>query len=157
MSRPIGLIIRPLLPDDWVERKHDPPGRVYQAAYGRPPGELRMSVCPPMALAKGESLDRQLRELIDTIAPDAGRRVAEHAGESTLGRLYTVLFRNDRAGLLQVWVSAGPKGAVMATFTMGGLETVRQELSDAMAIVESLDLEERDMTGLHSAWPGPPR
>jgi hypothetical protein len=154
MSRPVGLVIRVFLPEGWVERKHQPPGRLYQAEYGEPAGFLRLTVYDAFDAADNAALDARLRAVVTDVAgEDAGRVVYEGTGDSTLGRMYTVVFRNERAGMLQVWMSAGPKGSIFATYEMGGVDTVREEMLDAHGIMESADLDELDMTGLHSTLP----
>ena len=153
MSRPVGLVVRVFLPEGWSEQIHKPPGRLYRADYGEPGGFLRLTVYPPVEAADLAALDESLRQHVLAVTHDAGRRFFEHAGDSTLGRLYTAAFRNERAGLVQVWMTSGPKGSIFATYEMGGLETVEDEMLDAQAIVESADLDELDMTGLHSGLP----
>lgn len=153
MSEAVGLVVRVFLPEGWSERKFQPPGRLYHADYGNPGGFLRVTVHPPVQAPALPELDRILHSLVAGVTQDAGRRFFEHTGDSTLGRLYTAAFRNKQAGLLQVWMSSGPKGSVLATYEMGNLETVKDEMMDANAIVESADLEEFDLTGLHSAIP----
>ena len=90
----------------------------------------------------------------EVITPDHGQRFHESAGDSTLGRLVTAAYQHPRFGIVQVWVSGGPQGTVMATYTMSLEDTVAQELIDAQAIVESADL-----AGPHAvshATPAPP-
>jgi hypothetical protein len=73
-------------------------------------------------------------------AADHGQRFHEFTGDSTLGRMVTAAYQHPRFGLVQIWVSGGPRGTVMATYTMSLEETVAQELIDAQGIVESADL-----------------
>ena len=160
MIRSFGPILRVLLPGGWCERQFQSPGRVFQAgddqaASDRPGGSLRVTVEEPVEVAPGETLDERLWAVLDeVITPDHGQRFHESAGDSTLGRLVTAAYQHPRFGIVQVWVSGGPQGTVMATYTMSLEDTVAQELIDAQAIVESADL-----AGPHAvshATPAPP-
>jgi hypothetical protein len=139
--RSFGPILRVLLPAGWTECENQPPGRVFLASTERPGGSLRVTVDEPLEVLAGETLDDRLWAVLDQVAnPDHGQRFHEHTGDSTLGRIVTAAYQHPRFGLVQIWVSGGPKGTIMATYTMSLEETVAQELVDAQGIVESADL-----------------
>jgi hypothetical protein len=131
-----------LLPGGWTELPYQSIGRVFQAgAEGKPGGSLRVTVDEPLETGRGETLDERLWAVLDAVAsPDHGQRFHEFTGDSTLGRMVTAAYQHARFGLVQIWVSGGPRGTVMATYTMSLGETVAQELIDAQGIVESADL-----------------
>jgi hypothetical protein len=140
--RSFGPILRVLLPGGWTERENQPPGRVFQASSERPGGSLRVTVDEPLEIGEGETLDDRLWAVLDQVAAaDHGQRFHEYTGDSTLGRIVTAAYQHVQFGLVQIWVSGGPKGTVMATYTMSLEETVAQELIDAQGIVESADLD----------------
>ena len=142
MVRSFGPILRVLLPAGWVERENQPPGRVFIASTERPGGSLRVTVDEPLEVRAGETLDERLWAVLDEVAAaDHGERFHEFTGDSTLGRMVTAVYQHATFGLVQIWVSGGPKGTVMATYTMSLEETVAQELIDAQGIVESADLD----------------
>jgi hypothetical protein len=148
-----GLVLRVLLPEGWAVRENLPPGRVFRApAMGeRPGGQLRVTVDEPLEVEPGESLDERLWIVLDEVAySDRGQRFHEFTGDSTLGRMVTAAYHHPRFGIVQVWVAAGRKGTVMATYTMSLEDTVAQELIDAQGIVESADLTELDPAAPHS-------
>jgi hypothetical protein len=141
--RSFGPILRVLLPGGWTEVQHQTPGRVFQAGGDPPGGSLRVTVEEPLEVneAAGETLDERLWAVLDEVAAaDRGQRFHEYAGDSTLGRMVTAAYQHPRFGLVQIWVSGGPLGTVMAIYTMSLDETVAQELLDAQGIVESADL-----------------
>ena len=145
MIRTFGPILRVLLPGGWTERQYQLAGRVFQAAAQegaeRPGGSLRVTVEEPLEVMPGETLDERLWAVLDEVAAaDRGQRFHEFTGDSTLGRMVTAAYQHPLFGLVQVWVSGGPRGTVMATYTMSFGETVAQELIDAQGIVESADL-----------------
>ena len=134
--------MRVLLPAGWTERPYQSPGRVFQAgAVERPGGSLRVTVDEPLEVRPGETLDERLWAVLDEVAsPDHGQRFHEFTGNSTLGRMVTAAYQHARFGLVQIWVSGGPRGTVMATYNTSLDEAVAQELMDAQGIVESADL-----------------
>ncbi len=149
MIRSFGPILRVLLPSGWAELQNHPPGRVFRAGGGAPGpdgaggqgGWLRVTVDEPVEVLPDETLDERLWAVLDGVAAaDRGQRFHEFAGDSTLGRMVTAAYQHPRFGLVQVWVSGGPRGTVMATYTMSLEATVAQELIDAQGIVESADL-----------------
>ena len=148
-----GLVLRVLLPDGWVERANMPPGRVFAAGDAdRPGGQLRVTVDEPLEILPGETFDDRLWVVLDEVAyADSGQRFHESTGDSTLGRVVTAAYHHPRFGIVQVWVSGGRRGTVMATYTMSLDETVAQELIDAQGIVESAELVELDPAGPHSS------
>lgn len=154
MSRAVGgLVLRVLLPEGWAERENLPPGRVFYAppAGERHGGQLRVTVDEPLDIEPGESLDERLWTVLDEVAyADRGQRFHEYTGDSTLGRIVTAAYHHPRFGIVQVWVTGGRKGTVMATYTMSLEDTVAQELIDAQGIVESADLAELDRAAPHS-------
>lgn len=148
MIRSFGPMLRVLLPAGWAERENQPPGRVFQTkphpgpdGADRPGGSLRVTVDEPLEVGAGETLDDRLWAVLDQVAAaDKGQRFHESAGDSTLGRMVTAAYHHPRFGLVQIWVTGGPVGTVMATYTMSLEETVAQEMIDAQGIVESADL-----------------
>ena len=138
-----GPILRVLLPAGWTEIPHQPPGRVFQAGADRPGGSLRITAEEPVDVdvAAGETLDERLWAVLDEVAAaDKGQRFHEFTGDSTLGRMVTAAYQHARFGLVQIWVSGGPRGTVIATYASTLDATVAQELMDAQGIVESADL-----------------
>jgi hypothetical protein len=130
-----------LLPAGWTERPYESPGRVFQAGSEQPGGSLRLTVDEPVEIHKGETLDERLWAVLDDVAAaDHGQRFHEYTGDSTLGRIVTAAYQHPLFGLVQIWVSGGPCGTVIATYAMRLEETVAQELIDAQGIVESADL-----------------
>ena len=153
-----GLVLRVLLPDGWAERTNLPPGRVFCAPRQgeRAGGQLRVTVDEPLDVADGENIDERLWTVLDEVAfADRGQRFHEYTGDSTLGRMVTAAYHHPRFGIVQVWVTGGAKGTVMATYTMSLEDTVAQELIDAQGIVESADLVELDPAAPHTNWPRP--
>ena len=141
--RSFGPILRVLLPGGWTEVQYQSPGRVFQAAQceGRPGGSLRVTLDEPLEVGPGETLDERLWAVLDDVAAaDHGQRFHEYTGNSTLGRMVTAAYQHTRFGLVQIWVSGGPRGTVIATYTMSLDATVAQELIDAQGLVESADL-----------------
>lgn len=137
--------LRVFLPPGWVERESKAHRRVYQADKGETGGWLVLSAMPPLDATEGEPLDYRLCELIDD--PKEPTR-GVWLGHSTLGRLVTTTFADEHGNSAQIWIAAGVKGTVFATylrpdaklapFTPEGADAER---ADAQAIVESVDLE----------------
>ena len=148
-----GFVLRVLLPQGWAERMNMPPGHVYGAGDpSRPGGQLRVTVDEPVEVLPGETLDERLWTVLEEIAyADTGERIHKSAGDSTLGRIVTAAFHHPRFGIVQIWVSGGPKGTVMGTYTMYLEDTVAHELVQSQGIMESADLAELDPTSPHSA------
>lgn len=142
MIRSFGPILRVLLPGGWTEHPYQSIGRVFQAgAEGQPGGSLRVTVDEPLEIGPGETLEERLWAVLDEVAsPDHGQRFHEFTGDSTLGRMVTAAYQHARFGLVQIWVSGGPRGTVIATYASTFDATVAQELMDAQGIVESADL-----------------
>ena len=151
MNRSFGPNLRVLLPSGWAELHYHPPGRVFRAgcpaesadvaAQEAQGGWLRITVDEPLEVRPGETIDERLWAVLDEVAAaDHGQRFHEFTGDSTLGRMVTAAYQHPRFGLVQIWVSGGPRGTVMATYTMSLEDTVAQELIDAQGIVESADL-----------------
>lgn len=125
--------LRVFLPEGWGEEgTGQGRERVFHTSDG---GTLVMTVMPPLDATAGEALDRRLRAMVQRAA------LPMIISNSTLGRLAACAHKTEKGNVGCLWISAGAKGTVFATYEREQGPPQPAELTDAQAIVESVDLD----------------
>lgn len=128
-----------LLPNGWREVPSQG-ARAFRPACDDA-GWLHVSLYPPKhALNNNDAaITAALDELLAGLGLELGQCVHHDICSCTLGRMATSIWKSPKQGLMQFWLT--PSDAlVFASFTMGNLRTVRQEMRDAQSIVESIQI-----------------
>jgi len=129
------------LAERWREVRDEGPGRAYRR-LGASSGWLRLSLFPPMPEIRGdgESIGRRLAELLKESGMAMGRCVHSSHGPCAEGVMATSLWKSLERGILQFWLVPS-RATVFASYQMGSLKSVQQELADAQRIIETMHFE----------------
>jgi hypothetical protein len=125
------------LPSTWEEVPDDL--KTYRRCEAG--GVLQMSLRPPLG---DESPDEQavaeaLESLLVRINLDFGEEIVASTSTTALGIAATSLRKSQERGLMQFWLIAG-EITVFATYVMGSLQEVQQDLAEAQQIIAGLEL-----------------
>jgi hypothetical protein len=130
------------LPDGWYEAEREPGAHCYRRRV-EGSGELRVSLQPPLAgrVRSGRRAEQELARLVAGLGADLdlGERLALTSGRCALGVYATALCKSERHGLLQFWLIPA-EATVFASYTMGSLDAVKQDLAEAMQIMRQVEL-----------------
>lgn len=128
------------LPAGW----HEEPGaspRSYRRD-GENSGFLKISLQPPPdhRIKTGVEAETLLTELLNGLGMDLGERKLLSHGDCAAGIMAFAVHKVPKVGLAQFWVIPG-KVTIFATYEMGGLETVKQEMQEAHNIMKGVKIE----------------
>ena len=131
------LSLQPVLPEGWYVAHPGPPVAYRKANENA--GWLHVSVHPP---AEYTSLAEALNSLMRSLGMETGELVKTVEDEAASGAMATSLFKSRSRGLLQFWLVDAGDAWIFASYTMGDLKSVRDELSDAQQIVKRLRIKQ---------------
>jgi hypothetical protein len=135
--------LRVILPSDWCEVPGRSPREYRRQAEGA--GVLQVSLQSPQAQlsARPDTLLAWLQAFIRDSMPELDGAVHEQGLECSAGPCAFSLRRSKQYGLVGLWVIPA-EAFVFATYIMGSPDTVKDELADAMTIMESAYFEDGD-------------
>ncbi|MCY3022306.1 MAG: hypothetical protein NTW87_25115 [Planctomycetota bacterium] len=124
----------------WYEEPGKSPRTFRRRADGS--GVLQISLQPPLKrkVTTGEEAENELARLLDSLGMDLGERQLMAHDKCSSGILATAIYKSQKQGLLQFWLIPR-EVTVFASYTMGSLETVRQEVAEANEMVKTATLE----------------
>ncbi len=134
---------RLILPADWREIPGQSPRQYKRRVEGA--GVFQVSLQPPRPElhAKPDSLLPWLQAFIQDKMPELEAPVHEMSLECAAGPCAFSLRRSQQYGLIGLWVIAAD-AFVFATYTMGSPNTAKDEIKDAMLMMESAYFEESE-------------
>lgn len=121
-----------VLPENWYEVPDCHP-RMYRTR-SEESGVLQLSLLPP--IEPDGDLQARLREMISD-HPDLGEEIAAATEQTPLGPMATLVYKNARAGLFQVWLIPA-QATLFATYTMGELGRAEYEMRDSAHILRGI-------------------
>jgi hypothetical protein len=135
--------LRVILPSDWSEVPGQYPREYRRQAEGAGVRQVSLKPPQPELNAKPDSLLPWLRAFISESIPELDGPVHEELLECSAGPCAFSLRKSKQYGLVGLWVIPA-EVLVFATYIMGSPDTVKDELDDAMTIIESAYFEDGD-------------
>jgi hypothetical protein len=135
--------LRVILPSDWREVPGRSPREYRRQAKGAGVLQVSLQSPQPRLNARPDKLLPWLQAFIRESMPELDAPVHEEDVECNAGPCAFSLRRSKQHGLVGLWVIPA-EVLVFATYIMGSPDTVKDELDDAMTIIQSAYFEEGD-------------
>jgi hypothetical protein len=136
------LILHLDLPQDWQEFPSDN-GRLYRRKI-EGSGFFRVSLLPPTlpAMTDGPTVLKKLLSILREVDMPVGNVVYAEHWPCKAGMMAHTLRKLPKVGLMKYWLIPCETCSIFATYDMGSLETVKQELLDMQHTMEEAYFEE---------------